>query len=114
MVTMSFGDHIEELRVRLILALLGLFVGVVIAFIPPFFLGRQVMTKMQEPATQALQEFYAEDAQRRDEEAKAASEQAPTGPDRDRRRRLRPPDPRARPRRQAPRPGHGSRARRSS
>ena len=35
MVTMSFGDHIEELRVRLILALLGLFVGVIVVFLPP-------------------------------------------------------------------------------
>ncbi|MBV8077124.1 MAG: hypothetical protein JO284_12030, partial [Planctomycetaceae bacterium] len=35
MVTMSFGDHIEELRARLIMALLGLMVGVVVTFIPP-------------------------------------------------------------------------------
>ena len=34
MATMSFGEHIEELRVRLILALIGLFVGVIVAFIP--------------------------------------------------------------------------------
>ena len=35
MATMSFGEHIEELRVRLILALLGLFVGVIVVFLPP-------------------------------------------------------------------------------
>ena len=34
MATMSFGEHIEELRVRLILALLGLFVGVIVGFHP--------------------------------------------------------------------------------
>src|SRR4051795_1405182 len=77
MVTMSFGDHLEELRVRLILALLGLFVGVVIAFIPPVFLGRQVMLKMEEPASQALRSFYEEDALRRMEKAKLAKELAP-------------------------------------
>ena len=39
MVTMSFGEHIEELRVRLILALIGLFVGVLVVFIPPLDIG---------------------------------------------------------------------------
>ena len=43
MTTMSFGEHIEELRVRLILALAGLMVGVVIAFIPYLDLGKRVM-----------------------------------------------------------------------
>ncbi len=50
MVTMSFGDHIEELRVRLILALIGLFVGVLIVFVPPLSIGWRVMKKMEEPA----------------------------------------------------------------
>ena len=50
MVSMSFGDHIEELRARLILALLGLIVGVVITFIPPLNLGKRIIRKMQEPA----------------------------------------------------------------
>ena len=36
---MSFGEHIEELRVRLILGLLGLVVGVVVVFIPPLDIG---------------------------------------------------------------------------
>jgi sec-independent protein translocase protein TatC len=76
MVTMSFGDHLEELRVRLILALLGLVVGIVITFIPPF-LGRLVMLKMQEPASQALKKFYKEDAERRMEAAKEAQARAP-------------------------------------
>jgi sec-independent protein translocase protein TatC len=76
MVTMSFGDHLEELRVRLILALLGLVVGVIITFIPPF-LGRLVMIKMEEPASQALKKFYKEDAERRMVAAKEAQARSP-------------------------------------
>ena len=77
MVTMSFGDHLEELRVRLILGLLGLVVGVIITFIPPVFLGRQVMLKMEQPAAHALKRFYEDDAQRRAEAAKKERAQAP-------------------------------------
>ena len=58
MVTMSFGEHIEELRVRLILALIGLFVGVIVTFIPPLDLGWRVMKSMEEPAKTALERFY--------------------------------------------------------
>ena len=58
MATMSFGEHIEELRVRLILALLGLFVGVIVVFIPPLDIGWRVMKKMEEPAKVALDDFY--------------------------------------------------------
>jgi sec-independent protein translocase protein TatC len=76
MVTMSFGDHLEELRVRLILALLGLVVGIVITFIPPF-LGRLVMLKMEQPASEALKKFYQEDAERRIIAAKEARALAP-------------------------------------
>ena len=62
MVAMSFGDHIEELRIRLILALLGLAVGVVLTFIPPLNLGMRVMRQMQDPAQEALDVFYKERA----------------------------------------------------
>jgi sec-independent protein translocase protein TatC len=58
MATMSFGEHIEELRVRLILALIGLFVGVIVVFIPPLDIGWRVMKKMEEPAKVALDDFY--------------------------------------------------------
>ena len=77
MVSMSFGDHLEELRLRLVLALLGLLVGVVISFIPPFFLGRAVMVRMEQPASDALRKFYNEDAARRIDEAKQAKTKAP-------------------------------------
>jgi sec-independent protein translocase protein TatC len=70
MVSMSFGDHIEELRTRLILALLGLMVGVVVTFIPPLDLGKRVMTKMEEPAQAALKAFYEDQANARAEEAR--------------------------------------------
>jgi len=73
--SMSFGDHLEELRVHLILALIGLFAGVMIAFLPPIGwgkyqfppmnLGQWVMKKMQEPARDALQKFYTERARER-------------------------------------------------
>ena len=58
MVTMSFGEHLEELRVRLILALIGLFAGVLIVFIPPLDLGKRVMEQMEAPAKVALTHFY--------------------------------------------------------
>jgi sec-independent protein translocase protein TatC len=77
--SMSFGDHIEELRVHLILGLIGLFAGVLIAFIPPIGYGRYVfppmnlgewvMKKMQEPANDALKKFYAQRAVVRAKEA---------------------------------------------
>ncbi len=73
MVTMSFGDHIEELRARLILALLGLMVGVVLTFIPPLNLGKRIMTKMEEPAQGALKTFYAERGRVRAEEAEKSA-----------------------------------------
>ncbi len=69
MVAMSFGDHIEELRARLILGLAGLMVGVLITFVPPLNLGKRVMVKMEEPAQGALTEFYAERAKVRSAEA---------------------------------------------
>ena len=58
MATMSFGEHIEELRVRLILALLGLAVGVIVVFIPPLDIGKRVMKSMERPAKIALEEYY--------------------------------------------------------
>jgi sec-independent protein translocase protein TatC len=71
MVSMSFGDHIEELRARLILGLLGLMVGVVLTFIPPLNLGKRIMTKLQEPAQRALDAFYTDQANKRSAEAKS-------------------------------------------
>jgi sec-independent protein translocase protein TatC len=69
MVAMSFGDHIEELRTHLILALLGLAVGVVLAFIPPLYVGKWVMETMERPAKASLAKFYTERAAERAKEA---------------------------------------------
>jgi sec-independent protein translocase protein TatC len=74
---MSFGDHIEELRARLILGLLGLMVGVVVTFIPPLNLGKRVMTMMEEPAQEALDEFYTNRAEERAADARARSALTP-------------------------------------
>jgi len=66
MVSMSFGDHIEDLRYRLILALLGLFVGLIVTFIPlPVFgqsIGMYVFDTMERPARITLNDFYANQA----------------------------------------------------
>jgi sec-independent protein translocase protein TatC len=72
MVTMSFGDHIEELRRHLLLALAGLFAGVVLTLIPPFYLGKWVVRQMQEPAQRALSRFHAEQASKRAASARVA------------------------------------------
>ena len=73
MVSMSFGDHIEELRVRLILGLLGLMVGVVLTFIPPLDIGKRIMTQMEQPAQAALVRFYTNQANLRAEAARKKS-----------------------------------------
>jgi len=77
MATMSFGEHIEELRVRLILALLGLFVGVIVVFIPPLDIGSRVMRKMQEPAKVALEDFYREEYKKKTEQAEQEKAKSP-------------------------------------
>jgi sec-independent protein translocase protein TatC len=78
MVAMSFGEHIEELRSRLILALLGLMFGVIITFIPGLNIGQRVMKHMQDPATDALQRFYAARAKERAEKAEKEHAVTPT------------------------------------
>lgn len=77
MPAMGFGDHIEELRTRLVLALLGLAVGVVLTFLPGLNLGRRVMGYMQKPAQIALDEFDAKRTQQRALEAEAKQEVTP-------------------------------------
>jgi sec-independent protein translocase protein TatC len=77
MVTMSFGDHIEELRIRLVFSLIALFVGMIITFIPPLNIGKNVMTTMEEPARQALEDFYSERYKDRVEAAQKEQAVAP-------------------------------------
>jgi sec-independent protein translocase protein TatC len=66
---MSFGDHIEELRSRLIKALLGLGFCLIIGFIldgigdyldrPGFGMGRPAMRIITEPVESQVRNFYA-------------------------------------------------------
>jgi sec-independent protein translocase protein TatC len=51
--TMSFGEHLEILRVHLVRALIGLTITVVISL----FFGKHVVTLMAKPLNDALQEF---------------------------------------------------------
>jgi sec-independent protein translocase protein TatC len=76
MVSMSFGDHIEDLRYRLVLGIIGLVVGMIITFIPIPVLGQSigmyVFDTMERPARITLNEFYKNQAER--ESAKAVLE----------------------------------------
>jgi sec-independent protein translocase protein TatC len=82
MVSMSFGDHIEDLRYRLILALIGLFVGMVITFIPLPVMGQSigmyVFHTMERPAQQTLDQFYKDQAIRLSTEARQEKKLSPT------------------------------------
>ncbi len=78
MATMSFGDHIEELRVRLILALLGLLVGVVVVFLPPLDIATRVMRSMEAPAKAALDSFYSQEYEKKSKAAEAEGTKTPT------------------------------------
>jgi sec-independent protein translocase protein TatC len=77
MVSMSFGDHLEELRIRLVLALMGLAVGVILTFVPPLNLGRNVLRQLSEPAQIALDKFYDQKAEKRAAEAEKAERLTP-------------------------------------
>ncbi len=56
--TMTFGEHLEELRICLIRAAMGLAVGVLIGF----FLGRPVVHLIERPLKKALGTYYTERA----------------------------------------------------
>jgi hypothetical protein len=56
--TMTFGEHLEELRVCLIRASIGLVCGVVIGF----FIARPVIHVIESPLRKALGEYYTERA----------------------------------------------------
>ncbi|MGD0656065.1 MAG: twin-arginine translocase subunit TatC [Thermoguttaceae bacterium] len=62
--TMTFGEHLEELRICLWRAILGLIAGIIIGM----FLGGQVVNLIQRPLTNALSHYY-----QRETEAKIAA-----------------------------------------
>jgi sec-independent protein translocase protein TatC len=51
---MSFGDHIEELRMRMIRAILGFLIALVVGL----FVGKWVLDQIQKPVREQLLEFY--------------------------------------------------------
>ncbi len=51
---MSFGEHLEELRVSLFRAVVGLVIGFAIGL----FVSRHVMNWMQFPLKSALENYY--------------------------------------------------------
>lgn len=53
--TMSLGDHLEELRIRLIMALLGLFIGTVISF----SFGKQIILLIEKPYNDVMNHYAA-------------------------------------------------------
>jgi sec-independent protein translocase protein TatC len=60
MVRMTFGEHLEDLRRRLILSLFGFIPGVIIGL----SVGWHILHAMKEPAELALRSFYREKNQR--------------------------------------------------
>lgn len=51
--TMSLGDHLEELRMRLILAILGLVIGTIICL----FFGRRIITFIEGPYNKIMEDY---------------------------------------------------------
>ncbi len=82
MVSMSFGDHIEDLRYRLILGIIGLFVGMIVTFIPLPIMGQSigmyVFHTMEAPAQATLNKFYKDQAGRMSTEARKDKKLSPT------------------------------------
>lgn len=54
--TMSLGDHLEELRARLILALLGLTIGAIVSLI----FGKHILAFMRKPYDNAMRTYVVE------------------------------------------------------
>jgi sec-independent protein translocase protein TatC len=79
--TMTFGEHLEELRSCLFKSVLGLAIGFVIGL----FIGGYVVDFIQSPLTSALEKYYekqdGERAKQKLEEIRAAGNTLPADPD---------------------------------
>ena len=53
--TMTFGEHLEELRIRLAKALIGVVMGIAIGL----FVADWVVERIQDPLKAALTDFYS-------------------------------------------------------
>ena len=69
--TMTFGEHLEELRVRLFRAILGLVAGVIVGFC----IGGYVVEAIKAPLENALVEHYTKVAEEDFKKAVAAAEE---------------------------------------
>lgn len=58
--TMTFGEHLEELRICLFRALIGLVIGICIGLL----LGQQIVLLVQKPLVDALEGYYAHKAEK--------------------------------------------------
>ncbi len=56
--TMTFGEHLEELRKSLFKALIGVILAFILALIPPVDLANRAVAYIAEPLHAALKEFY--------------------------------------------------------
>ena len=56
--TMTFGEHLEELRIALLKGLIGLVIGVLIGL----FLGDYVVGMVERPLVTALKQYYSDSA----------------------------------------------------
>lgn len=56
--TMTFGEHLDELRACLVKAVLGLFIGIAIGL----FFGRQIVEVIEHPLQAALSQYYEDQA----------------------------------------------------
>ena len=68
----------KNCALRLILALIGLSVGVLVTFIPPLDLGKRVMRSMEAPAAAALERFYRNEYDKKAELAEETKAVSPT------------------------------------
>lgn len=72
--SMSLGDHLEELRGRLILAIAGLFIGMIVCMIPP--VGKRLIGIMSNPFEKKISELHKQKLidLREEKESKSSSQ----------------------------------------
>ena len=69
---MSFGDHIEELRLHLWRAIVGFLLAVIICFLP--WIGKPILNFISAPVEAQLKEYHAREFERKKKELLASEE----------------------------------------